>query len=82
MFVQRAAIALAVLFLGGGCTLLKGESKMSQVPSGENPATYQGEHDLDSDLCWQEIQAESDSPADADAAHAACMRKRGWVEKP
>ena len=81
MFVQRVAIALASLILGGGCATVK-EIEMNQVPPGESTANWQGEHDLDSDLCWQQIQAESDSPADADAAHAACMHKRGWVEKP
>ncbi|MDP7571268.1 MAG: hypothetical protein QF391_06640 [Myxococcota bacterium] len=53
---------------------------MSQIPRGENRAIYQGEHDLDSDLCWQSIQAESSTPANADAAHAACMREKGWAE--
>ena len=81
MFVQRVAIALASLVLGGACATVK-EIELNQVPPGESPANFQGEHALDGDLCWQQIQAESDSPADADAAHAACMRKKGWVEKP
>ena len=81
MFVQRVAIALVALVFGGACATVK-EIELNQVPPGESAANFQGEHALDSDLCWQQIQAESDSPADADAAHAACMRKKGWVEKP
>jgi len=82
MYGQRVALVLGILFLCGGCTAIEKGSELNTIPAGMNAATYQGEHDLDSDLCWQDIQAESNTPADADAAHAACMRKRGWVEQP
>lgn len=81
MFARSFAVVLAALLFGGGCAFFKQEREMNTLPAGENPATYQGEHDMDADLCWQEIQSESDSPADAQAAHAACMAKRGWVEQ-
>jgi hypothetical protein len=79
MLGRWAAAALAICTLAGGAVLEK-ERAMSQIPRGENRAIYQGEHDLDSDLCWQSIQAESSTPANADAAHAACMREKGWAE--
>ena len=79
--VRRSfVLALFLLLWVGGCTFFQQEREMNTLPAGENAATYQGEHDLDANLCWQEIQSESTSAVDAQAAHAACMKKRGWVE--
>lgn len=78
---SRLAIALATLLFGTHCATVE-EVEGTQVPGNEGPAEYEGRQALDSELCWESIQQQSDSAEDADAAHARCMRAKGWGEEP
>ena len=51
-----------------------------------NPGARAGQHELDSELCWQGIRPESSDPAadhaEIEEAYERCMREKGWTREP
>jgi len=82
----RAALLLSVLVLGACATVEEIESDTpSGAPIGEgftNPAAREGQYELDSDVCWQSIDASSATQAAVQQAYEACMLQKGWSRTP